>query len=107
MANGNGTKWSIWMAGIIATLLIGAVTTLATNVVANDKLSRDRDDKIEHASIERNEEQAKAIAATQSDIREIKTVQKYIQKDMDGMRTEQKEGFTEIKQMIATMHNQG
>ena len=93
--NGNGTKWSIWMAGIIATILIGAVTTLAANVVNNDKLSRERDTM-----------QIKETSAVQADIREIKTAQKYMQKDMDEMRVEQKEGFHEIKQMIAQMHAQ-
>ena len=93
MTNGNGTKWSIWMAGIIATLLIGAVTTLATNVVANDKAARDRDTS-----------QVKETSAVKADIREIKTAQIYMQKDMDAMRVEQKEGFHEIKELINTMH---
>lgn len=97
MANGNGNgRWMIWMAGIIATLLIGAVTTLATSVVSNDKASRERDT-----------EQVKETSAVQADIREIKTAQKYMQKDMDIMRTEQKEGFADLKQMIQGLHNGG
>ena len=71
MANGNGTKWSIWMAGIIATILIGAVTTLATNVVTNDKASRARDTV-----------QTKETSAIQADVREIKTDIKYMREDM-------------------------
>ena len=89
MTNGNGTKWAIWMAGIIAALLIGAVTTLSANVVGNDKGSRDRDTA-----------QVKELSAVQADVREIKTKLTYIEKAQTTMRIEQKEGFDDIKNLI-------
>ena len=94
MANGNGGKWSLWMAGIIATLLIGAVSTLAASVVTNDKGSRDRDtDQIEQ------------ISTNKADMREVRTKLTYIEKAQGTMRKEQKEGFNDIKDMIKQMHS--
>ena len=85
MANGNGTKWSIWMAGIIATLLIGAVSTLAASVVTNDKASRDRDIT-----------QTKETSNVQADVREIKTDIKYLREGV----IEQRSDMRELKQMV-------
>ena len=99
--NGNGTNWWLrWLVGAIWGIITVAMLTLASNVIANDKASRDRDDVIEHSSIDRHAEQAKQLAAVQADIREIKTVQCYIQRD-------QKEGFEEVKEMIKELHANG
>ena len=48
MANGNGNRqWTIWVAGILATIVLSALTMTIKSVVANDVFSRDRDEKIE------------------------------------------------------------
>jgi len=49
MPEANGKNWWIrWLVGSLYGIVLLAVTTLATNVIANDKSSRDRDSKIEY-----------------------------------------------------------
>lgn len=72
MANGNGTKWLIWMAGIIATAVIFvAIPTMAKGIIDNDRMARERDTN-----------QVKETSAVKADIREIKTDIKYMREDM-------------------------
>jgi len=40
------TKWILWLAGIIFTIMFTIVTALANNMISNDKASRQRDDDI-------------------------------------------------------------
>ena len=72
MADGNGTQWWLrWLVGAIWGILTLALITLSTNVIANDKASRDRDG-----------EQVKEISSVKADVREIKTDIKYMREDM-------------------------
>ena len=43
--NGN-VRWLLWTAGIIMSCIITAITFLGTNVIANERSSRDRDSNI-------------------------------------------------------------
>jgi len=92
MAEGNGNgKWSIWMAGIIFTLFLTALTMLGSNVIANDKDSRDRDlvicTRVEANTIER-QRQLEGIRVEQMKINQeilialstIKTDLEYLKK---------------------------
>ena len=45
VSNGNG-KWVMWLGGLLFTILFTGFTTLTNNVIANDKDSRKRDEKI-------------------------------------------------------------
>ena len=46
--NNGKQKWIFWLVGTITSIIVISISTLTANVVANDKDSRDRDDKIEH-----------------------------------------------------------
>jgi len=46
--NGNGgRKWTVWMAGIIASFITVTILFMGRGVVANEKACRDRDENIE------------------------------------------------------------
>ena len=93
MANGNGNSWILkTLVGFLFTIAFGSIMFMGKSVIANDEGSRDRDSA-----------QIKETSNVQADIREIKTAQIYMQKDMDEMRVEQKTGFQEVKQLIAQM----
>ena len=47
MMNNGNRSWTIWLSGIIATLLTTAILFLGNNLIANDKESRQRDNEIE------------------------------------------------------------
>ena len=69
MANGNRT-WTIWLAGIVATIFLTALSFLGSNVIANDKAARDRDSNIEakiYNTERRIENHISEIIETQSD----------------------------------------
>ena len=40
------TKWILWLAGILFTVLFTVMTALANNMIINDKESRKRDTEI-------------------------------------------------------------
>ena len=40
------TTWILWLAGLVTTILFAWMTGLTNNVIANDQLSRARDEKI-------------------------------------------------------------
>lgn len=40
------TKWILWLAGIVFFLLTTWLSGLTTNVIANDKASRERDSSV-------------------------------------------------------------
>ena len=42
--NNGKSRWLLWLAGVVMTLLIVALTTIGTNVIANDRASRERDE---------------------------------------------------------------
>ena len=91
MANGNGNGWILkTLVGFLFTIAFGSIMFMGKSVIANDEGSRDRDS-----------DQIKETSNVQADIREIKTAQIYMQKDIDEMREEQKIGFADIKKMIA------
>ena len=47
MQNGNGkSKWVHYLVGTITTIILMAFLFMGRSVVANDRLSRERDDKI-------------------------------------------------------------
>jgi len=37
------TKWILWLAGILFSVIFTVITALANNVIINDKASRERD----------------------------------------------------------------
>ena len=42
--NNGKSRWLLWLAGVVMFLLITALTTIGTNVIANDRASRERDE---------------------------------------------------------------
>lgn len=101
--NGNGLAGRIllWAIGAIFTLVcVIAIPTMATNIIENDKASRQRDTDMEHSAVAKHDDQQQQIAATQADIREIKAIQGYVQKDVERIRLEQKAGFQELKELV-------
>lgn len=79
--NGNGnSKWTMWMAGVIASALTGAMFMTGNAVIANDKDSRSRDEKINECVQKSVVEQARtnqeiliALNTIQTDLRYIKS----------------------------------
>ena len=57
MNNGNGKqRWIFWLVGTITFIITSTLTMTITNVIANDKASRERDECIEkEARVERIE----------------------------------------------------
>ena len=88
MANGNGGGNFLK----ILTICVSVVGMFAIQAINADVRNKERDSV-----------QDDKISTVQADIREIKTAQTYLQKDMDEMRVEQKTGFQEVKQLIAQM----
>ena len=69
MTDSKGNKWTIWLAGILTTLVLFiAIPTMASNMITNEKTCATRHNK----NLEK-------VTATQLDIREIKTTLVYMQ----------------------------
>ena len=100
----NGGFWSkiaFWaVTTVFGVVCLVAIPTLASNIINNDKASRARDIEINEHSHKRHESHGKEISAIQADVREIKTAQVYMQRDLDEMRMEQKTAFTELKEIL-------
>lgn len=74
MADNNGRNWWIrWLVGSLYALIILAITTIATNVIANDRQSRDRDDDIKTMVYEQERRNAERFEAILCQLTEIKT----------------------------------
>ena len=62
MANGNGNRqWTIWIAGLLGTIILATLTMTIKSVVANDAGSRDRDTSIEFRITDKIETNQKEI----------------------------------------------
>ena len=87
MANGNGKTIVRWVS-IGVTILSIFILQIVNADVRNRKRDAVQDEK---------------ISLVQADIREIKTNQTWMKDKINEQMTVQKEGFTEIKQMIRDM----
>jgi hypothetical protein len=77
--SGNGnSKWVMYLVGVIVSILMIAIPTLATNMVQNDKDARSRDDKISDEVDATCKEQMKINENMLVALMEIKTDLKYI-----------------------------
>jgi hypothetical protein len=83
MSKGNG--WTIWLSGILATIVFTILSIMGTNLIATDKESRQRDSELQAEDKAIRGELVKACVDQQrvnSDIlvavREIQTDIKYI-----------------------------
>ena len=47
MSEGKSNNWTLWLAGVTVTMLTSALFMMGTNVIANDRDSRCRDNDIE------------------------------------------------------------
>jgi hypothetical protein len=47
MSEERSNNWTLWLAGIVATILTSAIFMMGTNLIASDKESRCRDSEIE------------------------------------------------------------
>ena len=47
MASNGNRQWTIWVAGILSSIILTALTMTIKSVIANDVNSRERDEKIE------------------------------------------------------------
>ncbi len=89
--NNTGLSIAKWV-GISVTV----ISLFVIQVVNADVRNRERDAKITEVFNEKHERQQADISTIQADIREIKTVQLYMQK-------EQTQGFKDIKTMMRDM----
>lgn len=78
MKNGNG--WIKWLVGVLFMIIFTAITTLATNVISNDKEARTRDEKIGVEIVKNQQEQQKTNQEMLVMLTEMKTDLKYIKK---------------------------
>ena len=46
MKDEKSNAWTLWTAGVIATIIMAVVSLIGTSVIANDKESRDRDSEV-------------------------------------------------------------
>jgi len=84
MAESNGNKWTMWMAGIMATVITSAMFMIGNNVIANEKDSRARDDCITEKVQKTIVEQQQTNQAILIALKEIQTDIKYIKKSGNG-----------------------
>ena len=86
MANGNGSVWAKWLAGILFTVIFTIMTSLITNVIANDNNARARDDKLNDKIRVVEKETAQALTSIAQSLTEIKVAQMEIKTDQKYMR---------------------
>ena len=82
VSNGNG-KWLVWLAGILFTVLLTGFTTLTSHVVANDKDSRSRDEKITDCLTSSILEQKATNQEILIALAEVKSDLKYLRNNTD------------------------
>lgn len=88
----NGNGWTRWLVGALWGILVLALTTIGTNVIANDKASRERDSCVE---------------------KEIVLVERRLSEKIEKIHIEQTTGFTQVlisierlKGRIEAFHNE-
>ena len=79
--NGNGnSRWLLWMAGILFTILFTGFTSLTNAVIGNDKDSRGRDEKINDRLQTSMTEQRMVSQKILIALKEVQTDLKYLKR---------------------------
>ncbi len=73
-------KWALWLAGIVSTLIITAITMISSNVIANDKDGRQRDVNIDNRITAVCNEQTKVNQEILIKLASISTDMQYVKK---------------------------
>ena len=71
-----------WLVGTLFTVLFWGFTTLASNVIANDKEARQRDEDIKEDMVKVCSEQAMVNQSILITLKEIQTDMKYVRREV-------------------------
>ena len=80
--NNGKTKWLLWLAGIVMSLLIIAITTIGNSVIANDKERQKADADIRKELAEDRKDLNQVLSKMTAQLASIETELKYIRRDI-------------------------